>query len=167
MSMNQKEATVSTILAVLAERDVEYEMNGPIPVKEVLTDSDKASVRTALFSMFKEGQITYKTEFQSSVDDDKELKKYVSGLVNNWIKKNKDFNGGQAYVPKNPGSRAHVGDEQLKALKALSGQTTDPDVLATITEAIVTRKSEIEASKAKSVVINKDALPEALRHLVK
>lgn len=166
--MNQKEATVSTILGVLAERDVEYVRGGDVPISDVLTDVDKSNVRTALFSMFRNGDVSFKAEFQAKVNDDAELKKYISGLVNNWLRKDKDFNCGQKYVAKNPGSRANSKDAQITELKKLSAQySNDAEALAEITDAIVARQNEIAATKAKSVVINTDALPEALKHLVK
>ena len=166
--MNQKEATVGTILTVLKERGVEYEMGGDIPISDVLTDTDKSTIRDHLFGMFRSEEVTYKSEFQVKVDDDKELKKYVSGLLNNWVRKHKDFNCGQAYVIKNPGSRAHVGDDQLTALKMLSAQQDiSEEGRAEITEAIVKRKAEIAASKASTAPIKVEALPESLRHLVK
>lgn len=164
---NQKEATVETILAVLEERGVSYEINGDIPVSEVLIDTDKASVRDCLFTMFRDGSVSYKAEFQAKVDDDSELKKYISGLVNNWIRKYKGFNNGQVYKAKNPGSRQHIGDEQLKELKKLATQFShDEAAMTEITEAIAKRTSELAAEKAKTVAINIDALPDSLKHLV-
>ena len=160
---NQKEATVETILAVLEERGVSYEIGCDIRVGDVLTDADKASVRECLFAMFRDGSVSYKAEFQSKVDDDSELKKYISGLVNNWIRKFKGFNGGETYVAKNPGSRQHIGDEQLRELKKLLSMHPGN---AEITEAIATRTAELAAEKAKTVTINVDALPESLRHLI-
>ena len=164
---NQKEATVETILAVLEERGVTYEIGGDVPVSEVLTDKDKASVRECLFAMFRDGSVSYKAEFQPKVDDDTELKKYISGLTNNWIRKYKGFNSGEQYVAKNPGSRQHVGDEQLRELKKLSIQCAgDESAMAQITEAIAIRTAELASEKAKTVTINVDALPESLRHLI-
>lgn len=166
--LSQRVATVQTILNVLSNRGVDYELNGPTPISEVLTDSDKATVREQLFTLFREGEVTYKPEFQAKVDDDSELKKYISGLVNNWIRKAKEFNSGQAYVARNPGSRKHVGDEQIKELKKLSAQySNNPEAMSEIAAAIAKRKAELEAEKAKNVEIKVDALPEHLRHLVK
>ena len=167
MSQSQKNAVIGTIIGTLAERDVEYEMGGEVIMNDILTDADKASIRECLFSMFKNGEVTYSDEFAWKVESDKELKKYLPGLVNNWVRKYKGFNNGKAYVPKNPGSRANASDEQLKALKQLLSQTTSDDDRVTITEAIETRTTEIAVEKAKSVVINAEALPEALRHLIK
>lgn len=168
MGMNQKEATVSTILAVLEERGVSFELNGETTISEVLTDADKSSVREALFAMFRNGDIGFKDEATTEkYESDSELKKYVSGLVNNHIRKHKSFNSGQAYKAKNPGSRAGAGDAQLKALKQLLTQyDAESDDYDEICKAIDTRTAEIASEKAKSVVINADALPESLKHLV-
>lgn len=169
MSMNQRTATVETILGVLANRNVEYVLNGETPIGEVLTDADKKEVRDALFTMFRNGDVGMSDNFRDTkLNDDSELKKYISGLVNNWIRKAKEFNSGQQYVIKNPGSRAHVGDEQLKELMKLATQIgTGNEGYEDVMQAIKQRKDEIAASKAKDVTINADALPEHLRSLVK
>ena len=169
MSTSQRQATVEAILEVLESRGIDYQLNGETPVSEVLIDSDKATVREMLFEQFRAGEVSVSDNFRDTkLHDDSELKKYISGLVNNWIRKYKPFNCGQAYVAKNPGSRAHVGDEQLRELKKLSAQCAeDPEAMKAITDAIVQRKAQLEAEKAKSVTVNVDALPEALRHLVK
>lgn len=170
MSMNQKTATCSTLIAVLAERGVDYEINGPTPISEVLIDSDKRAVREALFTMFRNGDVTVSDNFaETKLHDDAELKKYISGLVNNWIRKEKTFNCGETYKIKNPGSRAHVGDEQLRELTKLMDQVKaigDADAINEVQSAIDARKSEIAAEKAKTVTINVDALPEHLKHLI-
>ncbi len=166
--MNQKDATVSALLAVLKARDIEYELGGDTLISEVLNDADKKTVRDTLFDGFREGDISYKPEFQWKVDDEKELKKYVSGLVNNWIRKYKPFNRGEAYVAKNPGSRAHVKDESLQELKKLSAHCThDPEAMKEIADAIVLRKKQLELEKVKTLAIKIDAIPEHLQHLIK
>ncbi len=166
--MNQKEATVKAILDTLSARDIEYEMGGDVRVSEVLNDVDKKEIRAILFSGFRSGDISFKPEFQWKVDSDVELNKYISGLLNNWVRKFKDFNCGEVYVAKNPGSRAHSSDEPMRELKKLMTQVAiegDPEAIAEVKEAIELRKTQI---KPKSAIkpINVDALPENLRHLV-
>jgi len=164
--MNQKETTVQTVIDVLQSRNVEYVLNGDIPVKEVLTDLDKTQIRTILFNKFRNGEVSYKPEFQDKVDDDQELKKYVSGLLNNWIRKAKEFNSGQTYQTKNPGSRSS--DEQMKELKKLYTQVKiegDTESITMVENAIEIRKSEINQVHHKP--INVDVLPDTLKHLVK
>lgn len=168
--MNQREGTVNTILMVLQEAGVDYELNGPTPVSEVLTDKMRADVRSLIIGLFKNGDMTFKDEATATkyLSDESELKKYVSGLVNNWIRKYKPFNSGQAYQAKNPGSRQHVGDEQLKELKKLSAQCQgNPEAMKEVTDAIVARKAELEAERAKTVEIKADAIPEHLRKFIK
>ena len=109
--VNQRTACVNTILSVLEDNGINYELNGEITVKEVLTDAMKSSVRDILFTSFRNGSVEYKESFQPKVDDDSELKKYISGLTNNWIRKAKEFNNGSAYKAANPGSRAGSTDK--------------------------------------------------------
>lgn len=161
--MNQRDATCNTILAVLSDSGVQYELNGEVAINDVLTSEHKATIRSILFTMFRQGKVDYRADFQAKVDDDKELGKYVSGLVNNWIRKAPEFNSGETYKAKNPGSRQGSQDEQIKAMKSLLAITTDPEAKQAIAEAIVTRQAELQPK----VEINVSALPEHLKHLVK
>lgn len=165
MSMNQRHATVSTILSTIKSHGIEYVLNGATPVSDVLTDKMKEEIRSELFTMFRNGSISYREDFKSKVADDTELKKYISGLVNNWIRKAPEFNNGSKYEAKNPGSRAGSGDEQVKEMKKLLSVTTDAKARAIIQDTIDKRLASLAAEK-KSVEINVDALPESLRHLV-
>jgi len=165
----QVAATVDTIMEVLAERGVEYQLDGPTPISEVLTKNDKTEVRERLFQQFRDGEVSVSQDFaDSKLGIDSELNKYLSGLINNWVRKYKPFNSGQAYEAKNPGSRAGAGDMKLQELKKLSAQVADdPQALKLVADAILARKAEIEAERAKTITINVDAIPAELRHLIK
>lgn len=163
--MNQRQGTVNTILSVLQDNGIDYELNGPTAVKDVLTDSMKQQVRDILFTSFRNGDIEYKSSFQSKVDDDSELKKYISGLVNNWIRKAKEFNSGETYKAKNPGSRAGSTDPEVKEMRKLLSVTTDPEARTLIQEAINSKIAELKAEK-NQVSIDVSNLPEHLKHLV-
>ena len=150
--LQQKQAVVSLCLQTYAAKNKgDYELNGSTIMSEALSDTDKASIRESLFKMSRAGEISYKPDFiANKLNDDSELKKYISGLLNNHLRKTPEFNGGAKYKAKNPGSRAHVGDAKLTALKRLAstmtqGQEGWDDVMSEI----VKRKAEIEASKAK------------------
>jgi hypothetical protein len=90
-----------------------------------------------------------------------ELRKYVVGLINNWVRKAPEFNHGGKYIPTQPGSRSS--DETLKALRTLAKTVSDPVVLNEINEAIRERTEELKPTAE----INVSALPEHLRHLVR
>jgi hypothetical protein len=164
--MNQRTATVQTILGVLKERGVNYELGGSKSVSEVLTDEDRAKVRQLIIAGFKGNRIEMAEESKSKyLSDDKALSAYVSGLVNNWIRKAPEFNGGAKYQAKNPGSRAGSQDEAIAEMTKLLKQTNDPKVKATIQAEIDSRKAELFYSKQPQIDVSK--LPAHLRQYVK
>lgn len=122
-----------------------------------LTKEERASVQSSLITGFQNGSIAY----QGDATDATKLSSYVSGLVSNWLRKDKRLNGGVAYVAKNPGTRTGAGDESLKAMRALQSSLTDEDARAEIQAEIDRRVAELKPKK----VINVAALPESLRHL--
>jgi hypothetical protein len=164
--LNQKTATMNTIIAVLAARGISYQMGGEKPITDFLTDGDKENVRNTLFSMFRNGEIELSSEATAKYQEDSELKKYVSGLVNNWIRKAPEFNNNGKYVPKNPGSRAGSGDSQVREMKKLLTATQDAKTKSVIQSHIDARLAEIKSTKAV-VSVDASKLPESLRHLVK
>ena len=157
--MNQRDATCNALIAVLANRGVNYELSGPTPISEVLNPDDKATVRELLIVTFRAGKIDYSKDARN-LQDDKYIKEYVSGLVNNWIRKAPEFNCDMTYTAKNPGSRAGSGDEMIREMKKLMSVTTDASAKEAIQEAIEARQAEIKPTK---VEINVDALPASLR----
>lgn len=163
--MTQKKAVVSIILSTLSARGVNYELGGSVAVNDVLTDADKTTIRDFLFAGFRKGEIEMKADAKAKAGDDSYLKSYVSGLLNNWVRKEKEFNCGNTYKAKNPGSRAGSGDEQVKEMKKLLNQVTDPQQKATIQSAIDARMSEIKPSVKTEIDFSK--IPESLRHLAK
>ncbi len=147
--LNQKEAVFAAIVSVTG-----FVGDGVLAI----TKEQRAQVNAILFESFRAGKIALDREYTDS-----DLKSYVSGLQSNWIRKDKRLNGGMKYEPKNPGSRAGSTDEQLKAIRALKGQTPkDHPHYADIVEAETARMSEIAATKVQKTV-DLTALPEALR----
>jgi hypothetical protein len=162
--MNQRSATVSTLIAVLQERGVEYELDGVVCIKDVLTKADKEVVQSTLFAMFRGGQIDMSADAKEKYSDDKKMTEYVRGLVSNWINKAPEFNSGNKHEFKNPGSRKGAGDSQIREMKKLLGATNDETTKEVIKQHIAKRQEEI---KPTAVAIDSSKLPESLRHLVK
>jgi hypothetical protein len=159
--MNQRNAVVSTIISVLNERGCSYEMNGPLSISEVMTDSDRQKVIGIICQGFRAGKIEMSAEARVKYAADSDLRKYVVGLVNNWVRKAPEFNSGNAYQTKNPGSRTGSGDPKLQALKALLN--TVPEAHKPAVQAAI--DARLEELKPK-VTIDTNLLPEHLRHLV-
>lgn len=164
--LSQKAAVISVILATLSDRGASYELGSDTPVSSILSDADKTNIRGTLFSMFRKGEVEVSEEASKKFQEDSELKTYISGLVNNWLRKSTELNGNSKYQAKNPGSRQGSGDEQVKEMKKLLSATTDSDKRALIQSAIDSRLGEIKAEKNK-VEIDASKLPESLRSLVK
>jgi hypothetical protein len=159
--VNQRNAVVSTIISVLNERGCKYEMNGPLSISEVMTESDKQKVISIICQGFKDDRIEMSTDAKVKYAADAELRKYVVGLVNNWVRKAPEFNSGNAYQAKNPGSRTGSGDPKLQALKAL--YNTVPEAHKPAVQAAI--NARLEELKPK-IEIDTNLLPEHLRHLV-
>lgn len=149
MSTKQKDAVFAAVSQVRGST----EFNGPVE----LTREERSAVQASLVTGFQSGEITY----QGDPTDSTKLASYVSGLVSNWLRKDKRLNGNVSYVAKNPGTRTGSGDESLKAMRTLLAATTDVDAKAEIQLEIDKRVSELKPKKT----INVEALPESLRHL--
>ena len=145
--MNQREAVYSAVVAVIGE----------VSGKVELTKEQKDEVHSLLLEQFSSGGVEIKGSRTPEY-----FKKYIPGLVNNWLRKDTRLNGGEKYAAKNPGSRTGSGDEQMKAMRALLSATTDASARAEIEAAIATRKEQLKPR----VEINAAALPESLRRFV-
>jgi len=158
-TINQKSAVYVAITHVLAEAGIKYEDGQD--VSSLMTPERRALVNQILIQGFrnKEDGISCTKQY-----DDKHLKSYVSGLVSNWIKKDKRFNGNTAYVPKNPGSRQGLGDVALKNMKLLLATVDKEEDRVEIQAYIDAHQIEVNAKAVKkSPEVDFSKLPEALK----
>ena len=137
-TMNQKEAVYTAVVNVTG-----FSGDGAVDVSK----EQRAQVNAILFEGFRAGNISIDREF-----NDAELKKYISGLTSNWLRKDTRLNGGTAYIAKNPGSRAGSGDASLKAMRALLSTLTSAEDKAEVQKHIDERVSEIASTKVTKVI---------------
>lgn len=149
VKMNQKEAVFQAVINVTG-----FEGEGICtPSKE-----QRAMISQILVQGFKSESIELDRAYSET-----ELKSYVSGLLSNWLRKDKRLNGGTQYVAKNPGSRAGASDPTLKAMRALlSTLTPGTSDYSEVESEISKHVATIQAAK-QTKVIDFNALPEALR----
>jgi hypothetical protein len=162
--ISQKQAFTNALLTVFPD----YEMGGEVILKDIISKEQKDLVSTMVVEGFKSGQVSLSPEAQAKYldqGDDKALIKYSMGTLDNWLRKNRDFNNGFDYETKNPGSRTGSQDATVKALRGLLKTDQSAEAKIEIEQAIADRLAEIKP--ASVVEIDVDKLPEHLRHLVK
>jgi hypothetical protein len=147
--MNQKEAVFTAVTNL-------FNIEGEGAV--TLDRDQRSEVIEVLVEGFKSKRVSYDGE----LPEDKVLRNYCSGLLSNWLRKDKRLNGGVKYEAKNPGSRSGSSDPQIKALRALMKTQTDATKIAEIQSFIDKRLSEIKPASSQ-VTINVDDLPAELR----
>lgn len=154
--MNQKTAVYTAIMNTLAERNIGFDDGQDVSVH--MSKEVRADVRAILVAGFISGEI----ELEATKAPE-ELPSYCSGLISNWVKKDKRLNGNVKHEAKNPGSRAGAGDAQLKALRGLLKTVSTDAERAEIQGYIDQRVSEVAAAKPTTVKVNIDDLPAELR----
>lgn len=114
--MNQKDAVY---LAIRQLKPTEVDSDRPVK----LTKQEKKIVEAKLFDGFRKGRIQYNNELPS---DDK-LALYVSGLVSNWLRKDRRLNGDTQYVPRRPRTAStlkhlpeSLSNEDIKTIKKMT-----------------------------------------------
>lgn len=149
--VNQKESVFNCIKSVK-----EFEVGN----KVVLNQNEKETVIEMLCVGFETNSIEMSERGRKKyVGNRVELRKYVVGLLNNWLRKDLRLNGNEKYKTKNPGSR--VSDSVLKNLKLLKQTLSDDDEIKKVDEVIEKRKNEL--SEKKKVLIDLDKIPVELR----
>src|SRR5271166_4772439 len=135
MSMKQKDAVFNAVVAA----------SGTSEFSEAVTLSKdvRNKVQASLVQGFQAGEITY----QGDASNKQKLTSYVSGLVSNWLRKDRRLNGNITYVAKNPGTRSGSGDDSVKAMRLLLATITDEADKAEIQAALDKRVAELKPKK--------------------
>lgn len=81
--LSQKDAVYNYVVEALGSAD----RPEGTKLKELVTKEVRKIVRQRLFAAVKSGEVKLSKQF-----DDSKLKKYCSGLINNWLKKDPRFN---------------------------------------------------------------------------
>jgi hypothetical protein len=166
ITMKQRDAVYSAVTSVLSDAGVHFEDG--MDVATMLSKEYRGAVQAIVVEGFTSGKIAFEASEanQEKLSNPAKLNAYVSGLISNWIRKDKRLNGNTSYVAKNPGSRAGASDEQLKTLRALKKQFAGTDKESIIEAQITKRVSEIRSEKTKSAALTEEqlaALPDDVR----
>jgi hypothetical protein len=161
--MKQSQAVYQATVSVFEQHGISFEDG--INVADHISKDMRAAICGIVTEGFRSGEVELKDTpaNKAKLADESELKKYVSGLVNNWHRKDTRMNGGDQYQPKNPGSRTGQSDPEIKQLRLLlkSGQLS-AEQTDIVQSRLDEKLAEIAATKAK-VEVDFSALPAELK----
>ncbi len=164
-TISQKEAVLNEVKSILGSH-----FDPSIPAKGQLSIDQLSTLKFNVVAGIVSGAVS----FNKDTTDEKEIARYVSGMVSNHFRKAKELNGGGSYTPQSTGrgSRDSQVSELNKLLKTFDEGSVEH---SQITAAISARKLEISAEKAIQAKerkkkkelssINTDVLPEGLKNL--
>ena len=159
MSISQKDGVFNAVVAFIEESGRKFEEG----MKVELSSSDRKTVIGMLVAATEANELDVKSDGAKN-----DLKTYWNGTLSNWLRKDKRLNGGVKYETKNPGSRAGSGDKELQELRKLLTQVQATGIeenIKAVQDAIDVRLAKIQAAKAPKFEVDKDKLPEGVRHL--
>jgi hypothetical protein len=150
---NQKEAVYSVVMSVFNAK----EETNDLPISQQIGAEDRKVIVAEVTKLFIEGKVAL-----SSPQAD--IKKYVVGLVNNWLRKDTRLNDGAKYITKNPGSRSCVSDPVIKNLKNL---LCDPS-LTTEQRAYIQAEIDkrIAATKPTPAAVDMNLIPDHIKAML-
>jgi len=128
-----------------------------------LTDAQRKEAVELITDGLVSGEIQMSTEARARHDNREKMRSYAGGLLNNWLRKSPELNGGTRYVPKNPGARS--GGPEYKQALALKKHLEQQGVaIPAELEEFIAANAPTPKAKVKEVDVS--ALPEHLRTLV-
>jgi len=130
--------------------------------KVELTQEQRTEIISRLMVGFSSGEIALSEQAKAKYADPKALRSYCSGLLNNWLRKDPDLNGGVKYTSANPGIRSgspeHKQAQSLKKHLVQQGQPVPQELEDFI-------KATAPTPKVKTKEVDLSSLPEHLKAL--
>lgn len=159
----QSESTINAVINLANDKNYECVPFETV-YKDVLTKDDEKQVGDIIYKgiVSQEIQLSEKSQIKFK-NDPKALRRYVTGLVNDRLRKAKALNGNSKYEFKNPGKLKSSRDPELQALLAVKSTLTKPEDILEVDLAIKVAQDRIDLANKKTVTINLDVLPENIR----
>ena len=155
---NQKEAVFSAVCSVLQQDSFDSAVE--------LTREERAMVIEIVAQGFTSGTVEFSDSAKMKYDSESKIKTYTSGLVSNWLRKDKRLNGNVQYQTGNPGSRVRSSDPILKNLKLFKLTLTEPEHIEAVDQEIEKRMEQIQAERVKKVDVDLSLIPAELQDLI-
>lgn len=135
-------------------------LEGFVPGKK-LTREQMAETVSLVVEGLSNGDISLSEAARAKYDTVEKLRAYARGLIDNWLRKSPELNGGVKYETKNPGSRSGSAEYkqalQLKRVLIEQGKSIPAEL-----EQFIAKHAPV----AKTTEVDLSALPEELKNLV-
>jgi len=161
MRISQKDAVYEVSMRVLEENGVIFEEGVDVLV-DVIDRDIRSTIVSILVESFKEDKIVMNKRHEG-----KNLRRYASGLISNWAKKDTRLNGNVEYRIKNPGSRVGTTDPMVRELRKFLKQVKGTKHEEDVKKELSIRLNSIRKEQVKDIVINTNLIPDSIKHLVK
>jgi len=155
---SQKEVVYATISAFMLESGKRFD-NGD---KIELSPEDRKTIVTMIVAAIDAGEMKFSPEALAKHNSPEKVRNYSTGLLSNWLRKDKKLNGGNQHSIKNPGSRIGQNDDLIKSLKRLRKTLTNQKEIEAINSELDLRVKQLK--QQKTPIINKADIP---AHLIK
>ena len=130
-----------------------------------LTGEERAKLADWIVEGIESGEVAFSDRARAKYDTPAKVRSYVLGMISNHLRKCPKLNGGEAYRPRNPGSRAGSTDPVVRELRKLM-RVAPEEHRELIQAELDKRLEELRREKLKTVEIDEDLLPESLRGII-
>jgi general stress protein YciG len=153
--ISQKEAVYQATKAVLEQHGIELEDGQD--VREAMGDDAndiRSEIRDLVFQALSNGQVALgdRSSNEEKRQDESTMRRYATGLVSNWFRKDKRLNGNQRYIPNDRGNNSNVtnirdDDERISRLVAALEVADSEELQDKLEEAIEERRDELNLER--------------------
>jgi len=159
---SQKAVVYEAISSFLQENERQFDAGDKVE----LSPEDRKTIVTMIVTAIETGEMEFSPEAATKHNTPEKMRNYSTGLLSNWLRKDKRLNGGAKHSIKNPGSRVGQDDEIIKSLKSLKKILTSKREVEIVEAEIQIRIEFLKNQKSMNVLINKDAIPTHLLYLI-
>jgi general stress protein YciG len=145
--LSQKEAVYQATQAILEHKHIDFQDGEDI--KDVLGDDMEArrQIRDLVLEALNSGQVAIG---ESKSEDPRSMRAYATGLISNWFRKDRRFNGNQRYTPhatRHESGLSKYIDERIARFKSAQDVAESSELKGLLQEAIHDREDEIAMEK--------------------
>lgn len=167
--LTQVQAVIAVVAAYALENNIEF-TQGSTDARSFINEEQIVSFTDLITSQIENGDVVFSENAKQKYSTLDKVKGYVKGMIKNHLNRSLKLNGGNPYVPANPGSRTGQSNPEVKNLRAcinkLKSEGASEEVVAQFENALSLKIEEIKESKKPQVEIDSSLLSPELADLL-